>query len=155
MACFFEERQIIAGHICNSGITERVYITNNYNMNYRPGFEPGTQGIISTWIWDRALDRSATTAGLFFIYKNTTFLQMLEKLFFHFQKIILIFLVNVRTLSVTFPLHLTDIEIQYYSILLRTTKSLSNIWILWWNLELRKLTHVIAKILDFEEKKKI
>ena len=33
------------------------------NRNPEQGFVPGTLGILSTWIWDSALDRSATTAG--------------------------------------------------------------------------------------------
>ena len=39
-------------------------ITVPYKYMTQAGFEPGTYGILSTWIWDSALDHSATMAGL-------------------------------------------------------------------------------------------
>ena len=39
-----------------------LLLSNQYR-NPERWFEPGTLGILSTWMWDSALDHSATTAG--------------------------------------------------------------------------------------------
>ena len=47
-----------------------------YTYKYMPqaGFEPGTYGIWDTWIWDSALDHSASTAGkIGFIHLKKSF----------------------------------------------------------------------------------
>ena len=49
------------------------------------GFEPGTYGILSTWIWESALDRSATTSKL----KNL----------YHAVLSLLFTIVNVKTIN--------------------------------------------------------
>ena len=41
--------------------SESILVTSK-NMP-QAGFEPGTYGILFTWIWDSASDHSATTAG--------------------------------------------------------------------------------------------
>ena len=44
------------------------YITVSYKYMPQAGFELGTYGILSTWIWDSPLDHSATTAGFLPIF---------------------------------------------------------------------------------------
>ena len=47
--------------------SSKLFLTlRDWYHNPERGFEPGTQGILSTWIWDSALDHSATTAGCLF-----------------------------------------------------------------------------------------
>ena len=47
-----------------SPIFTKLIIVNSKRNMLQAGFEPGTYGILSTWIWESALDRSATTSKL-------------------------------------------------------------------------------------------
>ena len=57
------EEQYCKRHMSPGTLLFEWRLLSDQYRNPERGFEPGTQGILSTGIWDRALDNSATTAG--------------------------------------------------------------------------------------------
>ena len=57
------KRKVVLLEVFSRCFNQTPSITVPYKYMPQAGFEPGTYDILSTWIWDSALDHSATMAG--------------------------------------------------------------------------------------------